>query len=40
MVYESDEGNNLRGPVVSTVSVGGVVVPSGGSVSMEALPER
>ncbi len=39
-VQESNEGNNLYGPVVSTAGVAGVVAPSTTPVSTEGLPER
>ena len=39
-VRESNEGNNMFGPVISTAGVGGTVITSGGLVSLEGLPQR
>ena len=39
-ILESNEDNNVLGPVVSVAGSGGAVVTSGGLVSLEGLPQR
>jgi hypothetical protein len=39
-VQESNEANNVFGPVVSSAGVAGAVAPQGKPVSLEGLPER